>query len=78
MTASSPLPHLLPSLDAFKQARPGQRLELPALAGSADALAIARLAGGGRMLVVVTANPIDAFLLAKKPGVLDEGQGKGS
>ena len=64
MTASSPLRSqlsaLLPSLDVFSQAKPGQRLELPAFAGSSDALAIARLAGGGRMLVVITANPLDA------------------
>ena len=60
----TPFSSLLPSLDAFTQAKPGQRLDLPALAGSGDALAIARLAGGGRMLVVVTANPIDAQRLS--------------
>ncbi len=49
----------LPSIDALK---PGQRLTLPALAGSADALAIATLESGG-MRVVVTANPIDALRL---------------
>jgi len=68
MTASSPLrpplSALLPAFDAFTQAKPGQRLDLPALAGSSDALAIARLAGGGRMLVVVTANPLDAQRLS--------------
>ncbi|GLT21324.1 transcription-repair-coupling factor [Zoogloea oryzae] len=64
MTASRPLDRLLPSLDAFNQAKPGQRLDLPALAGSSDALAIARLAGGGKMLVVVTANPLDAQRLS--------------
>ena len=65
MTASSrPLARLLPSLDALNPLNPGQRLDLPALAGSSDALAIARLAGGGRMLVVVTANPLDAQRLS--------------
>ena len=68
MTASaSSAPLLLPSLAALAQAKPGQRLDLPALAGSADALAIAQLArqaGGGRMLVVVTANPLDAQRLS--------------
>jgi transcription-repair coupling factor (superfamily II helicase) len=64
MTASSPFSTLLPTLDAFARAKPGQRLDLPALAGSADALAIARLAGGGRMLVVITANPLDAQRLS--------------
>ncbi len=60
-------PSLLPSFAPFTQARPGQRLDLPALAGSADALAIAQLAhqaGNGRMLVVVTANPLDAQRLS--------------
>ena len=64
MTASRPLARLLPSLDAFNQAKPGQRLDLPHLAGSSDALAIARLADGKRMLVVVTANPLDAQRLS--------------
>ncbi|WP_298625497.1 transcription-repair coupling factor [uncultured Zoogloea sp.] len=64
MTASRPLARLLPSLDAFNQAKPGQRLDLPSLAGSSDALAIARLADGKRMLVVVTANPLDAQRLS--------------
>jgi transcription-repair coupling factor (superfamily II helicase) len=68
MTASSPLRSqlsaLLPSLDVFGQAKPGQRLDLPAFSGSSDALAIARLAGGGRMLVVITANPLDAQRLS--------------
>jgi transcription-repair coupling factor (superfamily II helicase) len=64
MTASSPFQALLPALDAFSRAKPGQRLDLPPVAGSGDALAIARLAGGKRMLVVVTANPIDAQRLS--------------
>ncbi|HNC80754.1 MAG TPA: transcription-repair coupling factor [Rhodocyclaceae bacterium] len=61
-----PFSALLPELDAVADARPGQRLDLPALAGSADALAIARLAGGGRMLVVITAHPVDAQRLAEE------------
>jgi transcription-repair coupling factor (superfamily II helicase) len=64
MTASSPFQALLPALDAFSRAKPGQRLDLPPVAGSGDALTIARLAGGKRMLVVVTANPIDAQRLS--------------
>ena len=51
---------LLPGLTAFPFPKPGARLDLPPLAGSADALALAQLAGRGRMLAVVTANPLDA------------------
>ncbi|WP_323003585.1 transcription-repair coupling factor [Denitromonas sp.] len=55
-----PAPHpLLPSLAALPAAKPGQRVDLPALAGSSDALAICAL-GSGTMQVVVVANPIDA------------------
>lgn len=55
-----PAPHpLLPSLAALPAAKPGQRVDLPALAGSSDALAISAL-GNGTMQVVVVANPIDA------------------
>ncbi|OHC70189.1 MAG: transcription-repair coupling factor, partial [Rhodocyclales bacterium GWA2_65_20] len=53
-----PLPAALP--------KPGARLDLPPLAGSADALAIAQLAGGGRVLTVVTASPIDAQRLQEE------------
>ncbi|MCZ4305897.1 transcription-repair coupling factor [Zoogloeaceae bacterium G21618-S1] len=55
---SAPHP-LLPSLSALPAAKPGQRVDLPALAGSSDALAISAL-GNGTMQVVVVANPIDA------------------
>ena len=48
-----------------------QRLDLPALAGSADALAIARLAGGGQMLVVITSNPLDAQRLSDEIDRID-------
>jgi transcription-repair coupling factor (superfamily II helicase) len=42
------------------------RLDLPPLAGSADALALAQLAGQGRLLAVVTANPLDAQRLKEE------------
>jgi transcription-repair coupling factor (superfamily II helicase) len=42
------------------------RLDLPPLAGSADALALAQLAGRGRLLAVVTANPLDAQRLKEE------------
>ena len=38
----------------------GSRIDLPPLPQGADALALAQLAGGGRMLVALTANPLDA------------------
>jgi transcription-repair coupling factor (superfamily II helicase) len=56
---------LLPHLDTLKL-KPGQRLDLPALAGSADALALARLAGRGAMLAVISANPLDAQRLQEE------------
>jgi transcription-repair coupling factor (superfamily II helicase) len=52
----------LPRLPVFDTPKPGQRLVLPKLAGSADALAIATLEGPG-LLVVVTANPLDTLRL---------------
>ncbi len=58
-----PLPPLLPAVAPLKA---GARLDLPPLAGSADALAIAQLAGGGRLLTVVTASPIDAQRLQEE------------
>ncbi len=59
---STPRPPAAPItlLPAVPPARAGQRVELPALAGSADALAIAQLGGREGMLLVVTADPIDA------------------
>ena len=59
------MPHapLLPSLSALP--KPGQRLDLPALPGSADALALARLAGR-QPLVVVTASAGDAQRLLEE------------
>ena len=60
---TSPLLALLPQLSALP--KPGARLDLPALAGSADALALAQLAGG-RLLAVITANPLDAQRLQEE------------
>jgi transcription-repair coupling factor (superfamily II helicase) len=54
----SALPSLIP-LPAVAP-KPGARLDLPALAGSADALVIAQLAQPGRLLLVVAASPLDA------------------
>ena len=46
----------------------GQRVFLPDLAGSCDALAISQLAGGKRLLTVVTASPLEAQRLAEEIG----------
>jgi transcription-repair coupling factor (superfamily II helicase) len=56
-----PAPFTLPDLPA-----PGQRVHLPPLHGSADALALATLAGGGQTLAVVVAQPYDATRLAEE------------
>ncbi len=57
---SASLDPLLPPLATLATPKAGARLALPPLAGSADALALAQLAGRGAMLLVVTANPLDA------------------
>ncbi|NMG27710.1 transcription-repair coupling factor [Aromatoleum evansii] len=57
---SRPLDALIPQLASLAFPKPGARLDLPALAGSADAVAIAQLASRGRCLLLVTANPLDA------------------
>ncbi|MBK9021080.1 MAG: transcription-repair coupling factor [Sulfuritalea sp.] len=44
----------------------GQRLDLPTLAPSADALALAQLARPGRLLAVVSASPLEAQRLAEE------------
>ncbi|MBP9713097.1 MAG: transcription-repair coupling factor [Sterolibacterium sp.] len=56
------LPALLPALPSLKAFAPGQRLDLPMLAGSADALCIRQIAASlpGRLLLVVAASPLDA------------------
>ncbi|MDO8932161.1 MAG: hypothetical protein Q7U97_07205, partial [Rhodocyclaceae bacterium] len=46
--------------------KPGARLDLPPLAGSADALAVSQLAGCGQLLTVVAASPLDAQRLQEE------------
>ena len=46
--------------------KPGQRIALPEYAASADALAIAQLADGKRLLAVVAASPLEAQRLAEE------------
>ncbi|MBI4986265.1 MAG: transcription-repair coupling factor, partial [Rhodocyclales bacterium] len=46
--------------------KPGARQDLPPLAGSADALAIAQLAGDSRLLTVIVASPLDAQRLQEE------------
>jgi transcription-repair coupling factor (superfamily II helicase) len=60
---------LLAQLASLSFPDAGARRDLPALAGSADALALARLADGtarGRLLAVITANPLDAQRLLEE------------
>jgi transcription-repair coupling factor (superfamily II helicase) len=59
------MPPLLP-LPAVP--KPGQRVALPDFAASGDALAVSTLAGGPRLLAVVTARPLDAQRLAEEVG----------
>jgi len=51
---------MLPAISSLPLPGPGQRIELPLLAGSADAIAVAQLAGRGKTLLLVCANPLDA------------------
>jgi transcription-repair coupling factor (superfamily II helicase) len=60
---ASPFP-LIPLPAALPKA--GTRLDLPALAGSADALVVAQLAQPDRLLLVVAASPLDAQRLAEE------------
>jgi len=46
--------------------KPGQRIDLPPLTASADALALAQLARRGQLLAVVTASPLEAQRLAEE------------
>ncbi|HRP96046.1 MAG TPA: CarD family transcriptional regulator, partial [Rhodocyclaceae bacterium] len=57
---------LLPRLTALPTPKPGQRLELPVITGSADALVIAHFARRGHTLLTVCANPLDAQRLAEE------------
>ena len=57
-------PPFFPSLPAAP--KPGVRLDLPPLTGSADALAIAELARPGRLLAVVAASPLETQRLLEE------------
>jgi transcription-repair coupling factor (superfamily II helicase) len=57
---------LIPLLSLPALPKPGQRLDLPPLAASADALALAQLARPGRVLAVVSAAPLEAQRLAEE------------
>ena len=57
---------MTPLLSLPAAPKPGQRLDLPPLAASADALAMAQLAQPGRLLAVVTASPLEAQRLAEE------------
>ncbi|MBL8443581.1 MAG: DEAD/DEAH box helicase, partial [Zoogloeaceae bacterium] len=61
-------PPLIRQISAFPTARPGQRIDLPPLAGSSDALAVAQLAAGSTRLLLITANPLDAQRLQAELG----------
>ena len=62
------LKHLpaLPAIDAITLPKSGKKLEMPPLTGSADALALARIAASGRRLLVITASPTDALRLQEE------------
>ena len=57
---------LLPEIDALRLPAAGARLELPRLAGSADALALALLARRGRPICAILAAPADAQRLKEE------------
>jgi transcription-repair coupling factor (superfamily II helicase) len=57
---------LLPQVARLGIPKPGSRLDLPPLAGSADALAIAQSAGKERLLAVIAASPLDAQRLQEE------------
>ena len=56
----------LPPLSLPATPKPGQRADLPPLAASADALAVAGLAHPGKVLAVVAASPLEAQRLAEE------------
>nr|WP_220637264.1 transcription-repair coupling factor [Georgfuchsia toluolica] len=53
-------------MGSFGLAKAGARLDLPALHGSADSLAIAQLATPGKLLTVISASPLDAQRLQEE------------
>ncbi len=55
-----------PLLPGILFPKPGQRLDLPALPGAADALVLAQLAKPGRLLLAVAASPLDAQRLQQE------------
>ncbi len=57
---NAPYTGLLPEVETLRDPAPGARLELPPLAGSADSLALARLAARGRPIATFVATPADA------------------
>ncbi|MDP1651304.1 MAG: transcription-repair coupling factor [Rhodocyclaceae bacterium] len=59
---------MTPLLSLPTAPKAGQRITLPELAGSADALAIAQLAQTDKLLTVVAASPLEAQRLAEEIG----------
>ncbi|MEY3201187.1 MAG: hypothetical protein RIR70_737 [Pseudomonadota bacterium] len=57
---------LLPALTDSPLPAPGGRLSLPATPGGSDALAVASLAGNQRMVLVITASPLEAARLQEE------------
>ncbi|MCX7148287.1 MAG: transcription-repair coupling factor [Rhodocyclales bacterium] len=57
---------MTPLLSLPAPPKPGQRLDLPPLAASADALALAQLARHGQLLAIITASPLEAQRLAEE------------
>ncbi|MBL0076014.1 MAG: transcription-repair coupling factor [Rhodocyclaceae bacterium] len=66
--ASAPVLNLPSRLSPDQSLRPksGQRIDLPHLAASADALAIAGLARSEHLLAIITASPLEAQRLAEE------------
>ncbi|MDP2809714.1 MAG: transcription-repair coupling factor [Rhodocyclaceae bacterium] len=57
---------MIPLLSLPTTPKAGQRLDLPPLAGSADALAVAQIARPGRLLAVIAASPLEAQRLQEE------------
>jgi len=60
------MPALPSLLDSLTLPKPGSKLDLPPLAGAGDSLWLSSLAQPGRLLTVVTANPLDAQRLQEE------------